>query len=393
MVDDPDPLLAWQTAATVVATWRPQGVTVENLAVGATLVAEADVLLILALCAESLTADELRDRLTSRGLEIDHDELLRSLAELTQAGVLHRSDSSDWPGRAIAADPSWADWGTEAQYLHFVTKDAPYIEAPQDQQDYLDQLGAGPQPALFKTYQSAPRIPLPRLRSPDVRSYTDVLTSRRTVRKFSDDQIPLTEFASTLHDAFAPQQFISANVFGCLPFRNYANAGARSEAEVYINVLNVSDLDHGLYHYNAYEHSLEYLRPALSRKDLEHLSYEQPMIYEAGAVMFVSAVVARLAHKYKHPRSLRAMYMDMGHIGQVFAMCATNRGLGPNQTAAFRDSEVESELGLDGIEETVLYCLGLGVPASETDYKPMGLDSAQATTFVHNATFVPAQPT
>jgi hypothetical protein len=51
-------------------------------------------------------------------------------------------------------------------------------------------------------------------------------------------------------------------------------------------------------------------------------------------------------------------------------------GLGPFQTAAFRDSEVERALGIDGVNEGVLYLLGAGPPAGRIDGAPVDMRTA-----------------
>ena len=45
-------------------------------------------------------------------------------------------------------------------------------------------------------------------------------------------------------------------------------------------------------------------------------------------------------------------------------LTATALGLGAFQTAGLRDAELERALGVDGIEEIVLYALGAGVTAA-----------------------------
>lgn len=214
--------------------------------------------------------------------------------------------------------------------------------------------------------------------------FIDILQSRRTICEFELADLPLSDFASVLQYAFAPQTFIDAGAFGVLPHRNYANAGARSEMEIYLNVLGVQDLDEGLYHYNVIEHSLEYLRKPLCREQILHLTYQQTMCSDAQVGVFVTAVVYRMGHKYRHPGSLRAMYYDVGHLGKTFALVATSYGFGACQTAAVRDREVEYLLEIDGIGETVLYFLGIGIPAQEFVHdvtKHASLESIKRTSF------------
>jgi nitroreductase len=65
--------------------------------------------------------------------------------------------------------------------------------------------------------------------------------------------------------------------------------------------------------------------------------------------------------------------LDAGHLAQTFDLVTTATGLGPFQTAAFRDSETEAALGIDGISETALYLLGAGRPAGPTDGHPIDM--------------------
>jgi hypothetical protein len=57
------------------------------------------------------------------------------------------------------------------------------------------------------------------------------------------------------------------------------------------------------------------------------------------------------------------MHFDAGHLGQTFALVASANGLGPGQTIAFRDTELERLLDIDRISEVALYCLSMGIPA------------------------------
>lgn len=381
----------WQTPQTVVATWRDGNVAIENYEHGASVIASPDVLLILALCSTPKSSIALAQELKHRGVAYDPETLQKSLNDMAAEKLLEKNSSASRGLTSfIPLDATWALWGPEAQYFHFVTKDAPYLELQAEEREYVSKIEEeGEQPPIFKCYPDAPRILLPRqLRTPQ-QAFVDVLRSRRTIRRFSGEPVPIEALSALLQLSFSPQYFIDAGVFGVLPFRPYANAGARSEAEIYLNILDVDNLDAGLYHYNCVEHSLEWLRDEADRELISHLSYKQPMISEASVVFFVSAVLERMGHKYAHPRTLRAMYYDVGHLAQVYAMCATALGLAPNQTAALRDSEVESLLRLDGVSETVLYCFGLGLPALDNplDMRHMTLASATRSAILQHAKY------
>nr|WP_244938897.1 nitroreductase family protein [Actinomadura madurae] len=70
----------------------------------------------------------------------------------------------------------------------------------------------------------------------------------------------------------------------------------------------------------------------------------------------------RMNVKYRAPRTYRACLLDAGHLAQTFALTATALGLGPAQTAAFRDSAVAERCRLDNTGRTPLYVLAGGIP-------------------------------
>jgi len=74
----------------------------------------------------------------------------------------------------------------------------------------------------------------------------------------------------------------------------------------------------------------------------------------------MTAVVARTAWKYRIPRAYRAFLLDAGHLSQSFLLVSTAMGLGACCVGTVNDLELERELGLDGITETVVFAVGVG---------------------------------
>lgn len=193
----------------------------------------------------------------------------------------------------------------------------------------------------------------------------DAFARRRTHRDFSETPVEADQLATVLSCAFAPQRFIDAELFGVQQLRASPSAGARHEVECYVAVLNVTGIPAGLYHYNALTHSLELLRDDIDRQAVGQLTYDQRQCLQGAFLCFTTVVAQRLAWKYRHPRAYRLWMLDAGHYGQTFALACTALGLGPFQTAAFRDSAVETALGIDGNEEFAAYLLGAGVPLAD----------------------------
>ncbi len=309
----------------------------------------------------------------------DPDSVRTAIKQLVEAGLLRTRKEAE---RETRFEEEWRHWSTEARFFHFGTKDAAYIGDDQEHRRAAAEaaLASGPPPAIFKTYPDAPRVFLPRGLTLPPASFGDVLLRRRTHRQFTTRPIELTALSAVLHYTFAPMHFVDAREYGTLMMRTSPAGGARHELECYVGALNVEGLQPGLYHYAARDHTLELVDAEFDRAVLDRLAFGQQMAVSAGFVCFLTAVFERATYKYRHPRTLRMILLDAGHLAQTFALTCTALGLGPFQTAAFRDSEVEQAIGLDGFAEGSLYLLGAGMPAGPVDGRPIDMTVAGVPT-------------
>jgi hypothetical protein len=56
----------------------------------------------------------------------------------------------------------------------------------------------------------------------------------------------------------------------------------------------------------------------------------------------------------------RGILLEAGHLCQTFCLAATWKGLAPFSTIAYQDTQWEKWLGIDGINESLLYIAGAG---------------------------------
>lgn len=310
--------------------------------------------------------------------DYDPDSVLEAITDLTEAGLLRTRED------AVAEDgvlDRWEAWGPSAQFFHFDTKDTAYISAEGAVADpevaasraavFGEIRASGPAPEMFSLNPDAKRVMLTRSFLPLDRDFSDVLLSRRTHRHFTTDAVPLRSFSTVLHYTFAPMHYYDAGVLGMLMLRTSPCGGARHESECYVVVRNVESVPPGLYRYSPADHSLEVVSEDFDDEQLERLTFGQKMVTTAGFVCILTLNVQRAMFKYRSARMLRTVLLDTGHLAQTFALCATAVGLGPCQTDAFRDSELEAALGVDGAAETAVYVLAAGVPARRTDGHPI----------------------
>jgi SagB-type dehydrogenase family enzyme len=89
---------------------------------------------------------------------------------------------------------------------------------------------------------------------------------------------------------------------------------------------------------------------------------QQEFLGECGAVLFLTQILQRMRPKYQD-RSYRYGLLEAGHIGENGYLAATSAGLGACGVGAFMDDAINAMLGVDGIEEAVVYMLAVGHPA------------------------------
>ena len=258
------------------------------------------------------------------------------------------------PRRLVAA----TGWPVAAVLFHLATRDPRYPKHPFAHERALRaRARTTPPPAAIKTI-SGPRVELP---PPDlVGSLPATLRARRTWRHFSNTPIGQATLSTLLQLTWGVQDRILIPGLGRFVLKTSPSGGARHPIEAYVIALKVAGLPRGVYHYAAGDHHLVDLRRRVSKRVVTHLLANQYYFAEAGALVVMSAVFGRTMWKYQHSRAYRAILTEAGHFAQTFCLVATALGLAPFCTMAFRDSEVEALLGIDGLDEAALYIVGVG---------------------------------
>ena len=129
--------------------------------------------------------------------------------------------------------------------------------------------------------------------------------------------------------------------------------------ETYLLVLGVEGLPSGAYHFNVGDFCLELLREGDFAHQISQACLNQRFMGQSAVDFCWSAVFRRCMSKYGH-RGLRYILMDAGHICQNLLLAAEALQLAACPVAAFFDDEVNTLFGLDGEEESAIYCASLG---------------------------------
>ena len=217
------------------------------------------------------------------------------------------------------------------------------------------------QPAWFKTYPEAPRIPLPEpaVAPPggEQQDLFGVLGRRRSLREYGPPPLTLGELSALLWAAAG----VTALQHG-FAFRTAPSAGGLFPIEHYVAAHRVEGLEPGVYHYAVLERALERVVTGDVRLQLARAALDQRIAADADAVFVWTAVLQRSRWKYGQ-RFVRYVLLDAGHIAENVALAAVALGLGTCQIAAFFDDEAAALLGVDPDEEPVVYMTTAGRPA------------------------------
>jgi SagB-type dehydrogenase family enzyme len=209
-------------------------------------------------------------------------------------------------------------------------------------------------PKTYKTYPNSTIIRLPsQLEEVDM-GFSKILTKRKSTRAFSTQPLSQLDLSFLLWASTGIQRIEHGYEFRMAP-----SAGALYPIETYVCANNIEDIAEGIYHYNIKDHSLEEVKSGHFGDALAHAALDQTICAIAPAVFVWSAMFGRSKWKY-HQRAYRYVYLDAGHIAQNLALAATSIKGGSCQVGAFYDDEINSVLGLDGIEESVIYLSVVG---------------------------------
>lgn len=269
--------------------------------------------------------------------------------QLAAAGLLTKRPPRRWP---------WTQWMPEAAFFHFGTRAAAFEQdvAARERQLRAKARHTPPPPPTKRLRASAIRLSA----AADLGDLARALAERRTWRNFSRRQLKRSDLETLLWLTFGVQRWGAVRGQGKVALKTSPSAGARHPLEAYVLASNVEGFDPGVYHYDAARHALVPVRKGLSARRLAELLAGQRYFADASAAVVMSAVFARAMWKYPSSRAYRAILIDAGHLGQTFCLVATALGLAPFCTMAFREAELDRALGIDGIDESAMYVVGVG---------------------------------
>ncbi len=219
-------------------------------------------------------------------------------------------------------------------------------------------------PLSFKNYNNVLKIALPNpkdLQNLSLASLSEVIQNRRTCKNFQENtQISKDQLSYLLYYSYGITHQIKDSRENEHFFRSSPSAGGLFPCEIYILINNVEKINKGLYHYNVKEHQLECLYDGELSTYIETLTTQGNILKDCSIVIFITAIFPRTLFKYGN-RGYRFIHLDTGHLAQNLMLCSTALGLASFPCGGYFDDRVNHLLGLDGVNETVVYELGVGI--------------------------------
>jgi SagB-type dehydrogenase family enzyme len=339
----------------LVAYWEDERLVFHNFARRLTVSAKPVTYEVLDFFCRWRTAEEAIARFN----HYSPKSVLASVAQLIEQGLLvKRNSSEELQDTKIAKQ--WSAW-LPAGSFHFSTKDAGYVYDNWSLDRLKSLLPKTPQPRIFKDVRRAKKMRLP-ARSFPKSDFIQILTARKTHRRFSKRKLTLQSISQLLSLVWGATGYLHSPLFGKLLHKTSPSGGARHPGEVYLMALRVKGLKSGLYYYHPGHHYLATISSTTTPTKAWQYCAHQGYVRNAAALFLMTAVFPRTMWKYQHPRAYRVVLLDAGHLCQTFCLVATWLGLAPFCTAALKDTLIERDLGIDGIAESILYVAGVGVP-------------------------------
>ncbi len=340
--------------------WRGASIILHNYATGDVVKATPLVSALLNSCTDWR-------EMSSVAAELQASPALtrQLLGHLVARHLLHRSDRAlDPRERAMLA---FRHWNPAAGFFHTATKNVPFTSSRLAEAALLRQARTWPMPAPSKRPRRSPVVPLPAIQRAG--QFPDVLLTRRTWRRFSTRPVAASNLSTALGLSVGIQQWVPTSV-GKMALKTSPSGGARHPIECYVCVRRVTGVRPGLYHYASDSHGLEKLRGGDMTARVRAWMPRSEYFAKAAFVILLTAVFERQLWRYPYARAYRAALAEAGHVCQTFCLTATWLGLAPFCLMGLADDEIERDLGIDGITESVLYAAGAGVRPHGVTWAP-----------------------
>jgi SagB-type dehydrogenase family enzyme len=182
------------------------------------------------------------------------------------------------------------------------------------------------------------------------------IKNRESRRSYSGKSILIEELSFLLWATQGIRKYLDAGH----ALRTVPSAGCRHALETYLCVLNVKDLDQGIYRYLPVEHQLlfestdDYLK-----EKLFEATFRQTWAAKSAATFIWTAVPYRMEWRYDIDSS-KVIAIEAGHVCQNLYLACEGIDAGMCAIAAYDQEKMDELLKVDGEDELAIYLAAVG---------------------------------
>ncbi len=284
---------------------------------------------------------------------------------IDETGAIERTKVSGFLGWSDVGRPPDDD---PAENFHEASKLVPSV--PSGSTSAVQMLESDPatQALISRSvsrHSARPRVRLPEPDYPSA-SLGELIAARRSRRDFGSQSISLQDLSTLLHAGYGVTGQGPRTTMEDLRLRSVPSGGALYPLEIYPVVRHLDGIAAGLYHYDPLQHELETVLDGDPTGSLRETIIRLPNLPDlAGScavAIFIVGVFWRTRFKYGQ-RGYRWVLIEAGHVGQNLVLAAESLGLAAVPYGGIWDRKVDDLLGLDGVNESVVYSL-LAAPRS-----------------------------
>jgi SagB-type dehydrogenase family enzyme len=224
--------------------------------------------------------------------------------------------------------------------------------------DQMSDISPPPLQKPFDTDSQLIDLPAPESLDLGNNPLIDIINSRVSVRKYTDEPLSLEELSFLLWITQGVQSVSNDKV---RTKRTVPSAGARHPFETYLIVNRVDKLSPGIYRFLPLNHKLLFISDLPDNHlELTSEAARGQTFVSTGAVVFIWSVIPYRAEWRYSAYAHKAIALDAGHLCQNLYLGCGAINAGTCAIAAYDQAKTDSLIGLDGTEEFTIYLAPVG---------------------------------
>jgi len=182
------------------------------------------------------------------------------------------------------------------------------------------------------------------------------IENRESRRSYNNQPLLIEELSFLLWATQGIRQILDAGH----ALRTVPSAGCRHALETYLCILNVQNVEQGIYRYLPLEHQLlfEFTENNLDKK-ITQAVFGQSYPGEAAVTFIWTAIPYRMEWRYSIAAH-KVIAIDAGHVCQNLYLACEAIGVGTCAIAAYDQEAMDKLLRIDGEDEFTLYLASVG---------------------------------